>query len=178
MEKRFRVKLTGPGINLDAPVSELQAKMVLNIAFAPASVSDSGAGMAALDAPSVPQGIHAGVSQSPRDFIALKNPMTEQERITCLAYYLYKFRKVEKFSSKELRDVNSLAAQPRFNNISYTARDAATTGYLASVGGGKKMLSALGERIVDAMPDRGKVADTLKKFGKKNRRKPTARTAK
>ena len=174
MEKRFRVKLTGPGINLDIPVSELQAKMVLNVAFAPASDS----GVAALDMRSLPQEMRAGVSQSPRDFIALKNPMTEQERITCLAYYLYKFRKVEKFSSKELRDVNSLAAQPRFNNISYTARDAATTGYLASVGGGKKMLSALGERIVDAMPDRGKVADVLKKFGKKSRRKPMARKAK
>lgn len=178
MEKRFRVKLTGPGIDLDTPISELQAKMILNIAFAPTSALDTSGGMTVLDVSSPPQGMHTGVVQPPRDFIALKSPMTEQERITCLAYYLYKFRKVEKFSSKELRDLNSLAAQPRFNNISYTARDAATTGYLASVGGGKKTLSALGERIVDAMPDRGKVTDVLRKLGKKNRRKSTVRKTK
>ncbi|MBI3566500.1 MAG: hypothetical protein HY079_15000 [Elusimicrobia bacterium] len=169
MDKKFKVKLTGPGLDLEAPVSEGQAKTIFNIAFG----TDLHSVSAAL-APAQPPGQHApilGDNPSPRDFVAAKTPMTEQERLTCLAYYLYKYRKVEKFTSKEIKDLNSEAAQPKFNNTSYTARDATDSGYLAAVGGGKKMLSALGERVVDAMPDRQLVADVMKKYGKKSRRK-------
>ncbi|MGC2518417.1 MAG: hypothetical protein WA373_04840 [Burkholderiales bacterium] len=177
MEKKFKLKLSGPGLDLDTAITELQAKTIFNIAFAPASPSAAD-GAGASELLTTPLVLPAGAAPSPRDFIATKNPMTEQERITCLAYYLYKFRKLEKFSAKELKDINGAAAQPMFNNISYTARDAATTGYLASVGGGKKMLAMLGERVVDAMPNREKVAEVLKKYGRKNRRRATTGKAK
>lgn len=177
MEKKFKLKLSGPGLDLDTAITELQAKTIFNIAFAPASPNAGDVGGVS-ELPITPLVLPAGAVPPPRDFIATKNPMTEQERITCLAYYLYKFRKIERFSAKELKDLNAAAAQPMFNNISYTARDAATTGYLASVGGGKKMLAMLGERVVDAMPNREKVAEVLKKYGKKNRKRSAISKAK
>jgi hypothetical protein len=176
VEKKFKLKLSGPGLDLDTSISEAQAKIIFNVAFSAGTVEGEGVataseGIASTRVPG-PGGVPA-----PKDFVAQKNPMNEQERVTCLAYYLYKYRKVEKFSAKELRDLNSAAAQPRFHNISYIARDAVNTGYLASAGGGKKTISALGERVVDAMPSREKIADVFSKFGKKKRKKGPARAA-
>ena len=165
MKKEFKLKLSGPGLDLETPLSEAQAKTIFNIAFAP--TTDGRSGTDELDVARASPALPGGV-QKPRDFIAHKNPMNEQERLTCLAYYLDKYQKVEKFSAKELKSLNITAGQPRFKNISYTARDAVNTGYLAPAGGGKKMLSALGERVVDAMPNRDNVAAVLKKF-KRNR---------
>ena len=170
MEKKFKLKLSGQGLDLDTAITELQAKAIFNIAFAPAS-SSAADGTGVHDLLTTPLALPAGAAPSPRDFIAGKNPMTEQERIACLAYYLFKFKKLEKFGAKQLKEINAAAAQPMFRNISYTARDAATTGYLVSVGGGKKMLASLGERVVDAMPNREKVADVVKKYGKKRRKR-------
>jgi hypothetical protein len=179
MDKKFKLKLSGPGLDLDTALTEAQAKMIFNIAFAPAAGdAGTGAGTIIPDATTATQTLPVGAAPAPRDFIVHKNPMNEQERLTCLAYYLYKYRKLEKFTSKELKDLNGVAAQPRFNNVSYTARDAVNTGYLAAVGGGKKTLSAVGERVVDAMPNREKVAEALKKFGKKNRKKAPAKKTK
>jgi hypothetical protein len=174
VEKKFKLKLSGPGLDLDTALSEAQAKMIFNIAFAPAS-SGGDSSATVPDIVVAPRLPHLGGVPAPRDFVAAKNPMNEQERLTCLAYYLYKYKKMEKFSAKELKDLNSEAAQPRFNNASYIARDAVNTGYLAAVGGGKKTLSPVGERVVDAMPNREKIAEVLQKYAKKARKKSAAK---
>jgi hypothetical protein len=96
-------------------------------------------------------------SLSAKAFMVQKKPSSETERITCLAYYLYKHRGVNAFKTKDISKVNTGAAQSPFSNAAVFARNAAQAGYLAKAGGGAKQITALGEAVVEALPDREKV---------------------
>jgi hypothetical protein len=93
--------------------------------------------------------------QNPKDFLTEKRPITGVERIACLAYYLSKYRGVAEFKTVELTNLNKEAAQPNFTNAAVDVRNATTQNqYLAIAGGGKKQISARGEAVVEALPDR------------------------
>lgn len=98
---------------------------------------------------------------SPKQFMAQKQPKSDMERITCLAYYLTHHQGIESFKTVELTHLNALAAQPRFSNASFTARNAVGQQYLALLGGGKKQITSRGEAVVRAMPDRNAVKAAL-----------------
>ncbi len=110
-------------------------------------------------------------SLSPKEFIRLKQPFTVVEQITCLAYYLTQTRGMPHFKTADLIKLNTEAAAPRISNSTLFARNAVSpSGYLALAGGGKKQISALGEAIVEAMPDREKVKQILSNDRKRPRR--------
>ena len=107
---------------------------------------------------------------TPKEFLRTRNPKTDAERVTCLAYYLTHHRGESRFKTKELTVLNTEAAQPRLTNISQTAKNATNQNkYLAQAGGGQKMITALGEDVVNALPDRDAVQTVL---DKSNRTKP------
>ncbi len=91
---------------------------------------------------------------SPKDFLMEKAPKTDVERIACLAYYLTHYRSTQHFKTLELSLLNMEAAQPKFTNTAYSANNAVKLGYLVSSSKGQRQLSALGERFVQALPDR------------------------
>lgn len=93
-------------------------------------------------------------SMSPKDFLMEKAPKTDVERIACLAYYLTHYRSTQHFKTLELSLLNMEAAQPKFTNTAYSANNAVKLGYLVSSSKGQRQLSALGERFVQALPDR------------------------
>ena len=99
---------------------------------------------------------------TPKEFLRTKNPKTDAERVTCLAYYLTHHREDKTFKTKELTALNTEAAQPKLTNISQTAKNATIQNkYLAQAGAGKKMITTLGEDVVRALPDRDKVNEVL-----------------
>jgi hypothetical protein len=91
---------------------------------------------------------------SPKEFMLQKQPKTDVERIACLAYYLAQYRDTHNFKTVDLAKINTEAAQPKFSNIAYSAKNALNSGYLAPAVKGQRQLSAAGEQFVIAMPDR------------------------
>jgi hypothetical protein len=107
---------------------------------------------------------------TPKAFMAKKKPSSEIERITCLAFYLTKYRNVSAFKTKDLTKLNTEAAQPTFSNPTVFARNAEAAGYLAKAGGGSKQISDLGESLVNALPNRDSVKNVLENKTNRKRR--------
>lgn len=91
---------------------------------------------------------------SPKDFVFQKRPSTQIERVACLAYYLTHHRGAPHFKTTDISMLNTEAAQAKLSNASYAVRDATRSGLLATATKGMKQLSALGEKYVEALPDR------------------------
>lgn len=107
-------------------------------------------------------------------FMASKKPVSEIERITCLAYYLTHYKNTAAFKTRDLTKLNLEAAQPDFSNATVFVSNADAAMYLAKAGHGTKQITALGEAIVDALPDRERVKIAIAE----NKHKPRRRSKK
>jgi len=106
-------------------------------------------------------------SLSPKEFLRDKSPVTDLERIACLAYYLTHYRSQPHFKTVDLSALNTEAAQTKFSNATLAANNALTAGLLAQAGKGSKQLSAAGETFVQLLPDRDEAKASLKKVRKR-----------
>jgi hypothetical protein len=97
----------------------------------------------------------------PKDFMFQKQPRTDIERIACLAYYLSHYRDTPHFKTIDLSKLNTDAAQIKFSNTAFAVVNATNASLLVPAGKGRKQLSALGERYVDALPDRDAAKEVL-----------------
>lgn len=113
-------------------------------------------------------------SLSPKEFLLEKGPRTEAERIACLAYYLTHFRDIKYFQTSDLTDLNVEGAQIKLSNATARVFDATRDGFLAPAPGGKKQITALGERLVRALPEREAVREIIAKARPRRRRKQRA----
>jgi hypothetical protein len=160
----YSLKLTGSGILIDKIVSEPIAlqivKLVMGDASAAAGAGAEGArgGASAGSAGSAAKPVD---TSTPKAFMTAKLPKTDMERVTCLAYYLTHSRNTQAFKTNELTTLNTEAAGGRLSNVSATARNAVTHGYLSAAGQGRKQIASRGEALVEALPDRDKVAAAL-----------------
>jgi hypothetical protein len=91
---------------------------------------------------------------SPKEFLFEKSPKTDVDRIACLGYYLTHYRDTPHFKTLELSKLNTEAAQLKFSNAAYAVDNAAKAGLIVPASKGSKQISALGERYVQALPDR------------------------
>jgi hypothetical protein len=110
---------------------------------------------------------------SPKDFLLQKEPKTEVERVTCLAYYLTYYRDTPHFKTIDISKLNTEAAQLKFSNAAYTVSNAVRAGLLAPAEKGNKQISAQGERLVDALPNREAVKAVLLNMRRRRNRKRT-----
>jgi hypothetical protein len=110
-------------------------------------------------------------SPTAKSFLAQKDPKTNAERITCLAYYLTHYKATPRFKTKQLVAANVDAAQPKFSNPAVAVMNAAGSKYLSAAGGGDKQITVLGEKLVDALPDREKVNALRKPRRRKSKKK-------
>lgn len=116
-------------------------------------------------------------ARQPRDiksFLAQKRPENFYERVACLVYHLEKFGGKTEVGTKDIIQANSDARMSRLTNAAvFISHATHTYGYLTSLGKRKFALSARGEAVVDALPDRGKVEEAHEehRFGKKGKRK-------
>jgi hypothetical protein len=107
----------------------------------------------------------------PEEFLALKAPETDVERVAVLAYYLKHARGQRHFKTRELSELNLDAAGPRLSNASYTASNATKKmGYLAAGPGGTKQITKRGEALVENLPDRAAAKAAVEALPGKPRR--------
>lgn len=100
--------------------------------------------------------------ESPKSFLAKKQPRTDVERVACLAYYLTHVGGTPYFKTIEISKLNTEAAQPKFSNAANAVNNATKCGYLVPALRGNKQISAMGERFVQALPDRDQATQILK----------------
>jgi len=102
---------------------------------------------------------------TPKQFMLEKQPRTDVERVACLAYYLTHYRGTSQFKTIDLSKLNTEAAQRKFSNAALTAKNAVKTRYFVQASKkGHRQLSADGEQIIAALPDREEVATIRKRI--------------
>jgi len=111
------------------------------------------------------QGSNTGTGQPITDikqFLASKKPVGFYEQIACLGYFLEKVQGQESFNTKAITTANTAARATKIPNPSlYLANVVSKYGYLTAVGGGKKAMTARGEALVEALPNRDTVKTAL-----------------
>jgi hypothetical protein len=118
-------------------------------------------------------------AMSPKEFMLDKQPLTDVERVACLAYYLTHYRSVPNFKTLDLSKLNTEAAQPKFSNAANSVNNAVKRGYLVPANKGFRQLSAAGEQFVRALPDRAAAKQAMEAARPRRRskrvriRKPT-----
>jgi hypothetical protein len=124
--------------------------------------------------PQAGTGSLAGVT--PKAFMSSKRPITDVQRMACLAYYLTRARETTQFKTNELTKLNTDAAGDRFSNPAVAVMNATSgSGFLAPAGGGKKQITSLGEEVVDALPDQERVKAVIAEAKNSRRRKRTTK---
>ena len=168
----YSLKLSGGGgISIDKRISEPIALQIVKLVMGDKAAATGG---------SLGTGLHDGATPgdppTPKAFMAAKRPISDMEKVACLAYYLTHHQATAAFRTNELSKLNVQAAGAKFSNISATARNAAqsSNGYLSSAGGGKKQIAVRGEAVVEALPDRDKVTAALAENPAKKARKKRA----
>jgi len=112
--------------------------------------------------------------RSIKDFLAQKRPGSSYERVACLVYFLEKFGDRAEVESKDIVQANADARLQRMSNPAVFIKHATHTyGYLTSLGQRRFALSARGEAIVEALPDRAKLEEAQAKFsfGRKTKKR-------
>jgi hypothetical protein len=181
-EATYKLNLSGGSLTVkDHVISEELARKILTLVMGGSmptggAAEDGAWGHTSHHAAGRSETTH-GSAPSPKTFMAQKKPSSEQERITCLAYYLAHHRDMQAFKTRDLTKLNTEAAQPTFSNPAVFARNAVQAEFLSKAGGGSKQITALGEAVVEALPDREKVKVAIesnkssrKRRGKKARK--------
>jgi hypothetical protein len=104
--------------------------------------------------PSTEPSFSADRTLSAKEFLRDKQPGTDVERVTCLAYYLTHYRDTPHFKTLDISSLNIEAAQPKFSSASVAVENARAKGFLVPSTKGNKQISAAGERYVELLPDR------------------------
>ena len=115
---------------------------------------------------------------SPKAFLHEKQPVTGIERVACLAYYLAYYRDTPHFKTIDISKLNTEAAQLKFANPTQSLKDAIGGGLIVPAGKGTRQISAIGERFVDALPDREGAKAVLHRKRPRRIRKKSSTTRK
>ncbi len=99
---------------------------------------------------------------SPKEFLRDKHPVTDGDRVTCLAYYLTHYRGTPHFKTVDISALNTEAAQPKLSNPSVAVENATRDGYLVAGTKGNKQISSAGEKYVELLPDREAAREALR----------------
>ena len=90
--------------------------------------------------------------QDPKEFLVNKHPRDLLERVLCLAYYITYDMGLGSFSALHISKLNTEAAQTKLPEI-LVLKDALKWGYVSGGLSGKILLTKVGERLVEALPN-------------------------
>ncbi len=111
------------------------------------------------------------IDQEIKTFLKSKDPKSKYQQVAVLAYYLIKKKGQDGINKDMIEAANKEALGRTIDDISGTLNDAKTKyGFFGTGSGGKKILLAYGEDIVEALPDQEKVKSLTKKGNTKKRR--------
>ena len=108
---------------------------------------------------------------SPKDFLFQKQPRSEVDRVTCIAYYLTHHRDMPDFQTTDVNRLNTEAAQIKLSKPSQIVANATEDGLLATAPGGRKQLAKVGEKYVEVLPDHAGARSLLSKMRSRKPRK-------
>jgi len=111
---------------------------------------------------------------SPKEFMLEKKPVSDIERIACLAYYLTHYRDTPHFKTLDLSKLNTEAAQIKLSNAAFAVSNAMKAGLLVPTTRGNKQISAVGELFVQSLPDRAAAKAAMAEARPRRRSKKTA----
>lgn len=107
---------------------------------------------------------------SPKDFMLDKSPNTDVEKAICFAYYLLHYRDIQHFKTADISKLNTEAAQRKFANAAYAVNNAMQSGYIVPAPKNHKQLSSIGERYIEALPDRAAAKSIVAKMRPRKRK--------
>jgi hypothetical protein len=140
-------------------IDENARRRVLGWAFSKYGLGAPGGTITPVSSPVLTQ---ASQSRDIKVFTNGKKPGNGYERVACLAYFLEKIDKMEKIKTADITKANTDARLSKLTNTAVYVSDAIRKyGYLTPIGHGVVGLSARGEAMVDALPDREKVKEAL-----------------
>lgn len=115
---------------------------------------------------------------SPKEFLRDKHPVTDADRVACLAYYLAHYRDTPHFKTIDISTLNTEAAQRKLSNAYVAVDNAARDGYLVPATKGRKQISAAGEKYVELLPNREAAREALRAIRNKRatRKRKTSAT--
>lgn len=117
-------------------------------------------------------------TSSAKEFVRSKPTLKEIERVAVYGYYLAHHQDKPEFNGRDLDAFRKDVRGPAFSNIKVHIDNATKAGHLTSVGGGNKGITARGEALVNALPDREAVKAALEAQPTRRRFRRTARGAK
>ena len=110
--------------------------------------------------------------QTAKEFLLEKDPVTEVERLACLAYYLTHYKDTPHFKNVDLIRLNTEAAQRKLSNPGVAISNAIRDGFFVQApSDGFKQLSAGGERFVQLLPNREEAQKVKKRMASRRGRK-------
>jgi hypothetical protein len=183
-DQGYTLTLSGPDHTFKRQVGDDIATKIITFVMSGAELSKgsggghSGGSDPKTEAPDASRMPASGGQLTPKQFIAQKRPGSNYERVACLAYYLANYRETQHFKTSDINQLNTESAH-HFTNAALFVRHATNTyRYLSSAGGGKKQITILGEAVVEALPDRAKVAEAIAEHKPARKKKAKRKKAK
>ncbi|MBP7006092.1 hypothetical protein KBB27_03150 [Patescibacteria group bacterium] len=122
--------------------------------------------------------IVASPADNIKAFLKGKNPANKYQQTAVLAYYLKKNNSEEQFGKESIETANQQAGGRTIDDITGTLNDAKNKyGFFGAGAGGKKILLAYGEDVVEALPNQEKVKALMKANISKSKRKAKKKKA-
>jgi hypothetical protein len=161
-------------------VQTAATRLGLVVGAAGAQLGTGGVVAAGAALPSIGAGqTPADPNTTPKQFLDIKRPATDVERVTCLGFYLTHFRATPHFKTADITSLNTEAAQKPLSNTSVAVGNAQTTNYLTKAGKrGEKQVTSFGEKVVHALPDRETLKAVMEAESKRGARRPKKKAAK
>jgi hypothetical protein len=167
------VKVTGPGLSFERPVSGDVANRIMTLVMTggeppPPVMSPSGSNNDLA-------GRQTAGNLTPKQFIAQRKPSTDYQRVACLAYYLTHHRNLPQFKTADISKLATEAAMHLSNPTVAVMHATNTYGFLVKAGAAKKQIATLGEEVVKALPDQEMVKAAIAEQAPRRRRKRRGR---
>src|SRR6266853_1526656 len=133
MVAKHQVKLTGPGLSFERPVTEDVAHRIISLVMTGTATSVAGGPTSVVNAV---DGESSAASRSigqltAKQFIAAKKPSNDYERVTCLAYYGSRSQHLTQFKTGDIRNLARDAAVHLSNPTVAVMHATSTYRYLA-----------------------------------------------
>lgn len=116
--------------------------------------------------------------KDPRDFIRIKRPATDVQRVACLGYYLVHTTGQPGFTSKDVATAHTNSGGSKINLTRALDNATRKSKYISNRSSREKQLTTLGEDVVNALPDQEAVktieAEAKSGRGKKKKKSKKA----
>jgi len=175
--EEHNIKVTGPGLSFDRPISQDVANQIISLVMTGAvtGVAPAGTPVFQRETPAAGLPTPGGDALTAKQFLAQKRHDNMYERVACLAYYLTHYRNTPQFKTRDISKIATEAAT-KLSNAARDVNDATSKyNYLVSAGGGRKQITPLGEAVVEALPDREQVKAAIETHRPKRRKRRKAK---